>query len=496
MPVILEMREIEKSFSGTRVLNNVSLTVMQGEVHALMGENGAGKSTLMKILMGIYGADAGQILVDQVEMRFKNPKEALENGIAMIHQELNPVLEMQVFENIYIGREIQKFGIANKKAMVYEAGRLLEKLNIPIKPTAYMKDLSVAQCQLIEIVKAISVGAKIIIMDEPTSAITDREIETLFSQIEQLKKQNVAIVYISHKMDEIFRICDRITVLRDGEYIGTEEAAHLDPERLIQMMVGRAITEVYPKCQVEPGPVVMEVRNMTRGNKVKNVCFSLRRGEILGIAGLVGAGRSELAEAIFGVKEYQQGEVYIQGKPVRIRHPNQAIGYKMALITEDRKSTGLNLTGTVAENITQVALERIARCGVLNRQQENKAADYYIKKLGIKTTGRNQKTGSLSGGNQQKVILGKWLFDEPEILILDEPTRGIDVGAKRDIYLLIGELVQQGKAVIVISSEIPEIMGLSDRILVMAEGRVTGELQRQEFSQEKIMALAAKFGEA
>lgn len=495
MDYILEMKGIVKTFPGTKALDNVSLQIYPGEVHALMGENGAGKSTLMKILMGIYTRDTGEILLHGKPVVFKNPKEALDSGIAMIHQELNPVLDMQVYENIFIGREQRtKLGLVDKKAMREATATLLEKLDIPISPTAYMRNLSVAECQLVEIVKAISVGAEVIIMDEPTSAITNKEIDTLFTQIERLKKQNVAIIYISHKMEEIFTICDRITVFRDGCYIGTGSAAELDNEKLIKMMVGRDITEIYPKSEVEIGETVLEVKNMSRGNRVKNVGFSLKKGEILGIAGLVGAGRSELVETVFGVAAKDNGEVWVNGKKVEIRSPKDAINQKIALITEDRKVTGLNLIGSVAENISQVAIKKVSSGGVINKATENKTADEYIEKLRIKTFGRSQMVGSLSGGNQQKVVLSKWLFSQPDIIILDEPTRGIDVGAKRDIYLLIGELVKNGKAVIVISSEIPEIMGLCDRILVMAEGHITGELQRHEFTQEKIMELAAKFG--
>jgi ABC-type sugar transport system ATPase subunit len=491
---VLEMRSVDKSFPGAKVLKNVSLQIKKGEVHALMGENGAGKSTLMKILMGVYSSDAGEILLNGLPVNISNPHEAMGLGISMIHQELNPILDMQVFENVYIGRELRNaLGIADKRRMKSETKTLLESLDIYISPTSHMRELSVAQCQLIEIAKAISVGARVIIMDEPTSAITDREIDTLFTQILRLKNQGVAIIYISHKMDEIFRVCDAITVLRDGELIGTDDTANLDKNKLIKMMVGRDITEVYPKSETAIGEVVLEARNICLGSRVKNVGFQLRRGEILGIAGLVGAGRSELVEAIFGVTKRDSGEVLIGGAPCRIKSPKDAIARKLALITEDRKMTGLNLVANIAENITQVAIKTVSSAGILSRRREHSVADEYIDKLSIRATGRDQMAGNLSGGNQQKVVVAKWLLSEPEIIILDEPTRGIDVGAKRDIYLLIGELVKAGKAVLVISSEIPEIMGLCDRIIVMAEGRVTGELERKEFSQETIMAYAADF---
>lgn len=492
---VLEMRHIAKSFPGVKVLDDVTLQVKPGEVHALMGENGAGKSTLMKILMGIYTADAGEVMLNGKHLLARGPREAMDKGIAMIHQELNPIMDMQVYENIYIGRELRKGILVDRKAMIRETEDLLRELGINIPAVAYMRDLSVAQCQLIEIVKAISISAKVVVMDEPTSAITEREVETLFAQIRRLKSEGVAIIYISHKMDEIFQICDTITVLRDGHFIGTDAAANMTNEQLIRMMVGRDITEVFPKAEAEIGDVLLEVKNLSYGRQVKNVSFSLRRGEVLGIAGLVGAGRSELAETIFAMRQKSAGEILIGGKPVEIRHPKDAIQNRIALITEDRKITGLNLSGTVAENTTLVDLSRQFPSGLIDRQKENRITDEYIQKLSIRTPSAQQLAGRLSGGNQQKVVLSKWLLSEPEIIILDEPTRGIDVGAKRDIYLLIGGLVRQGKAVIVISSEIPEIMGLSDRILVMAEGRVTGELLRPDFSQEQIMTYAAQFGE-
>ncbi len=332
-------------------------------------------------------------------------------------------------------------------------------------------------------------------MDEPTSAITDREVETLFAKIRRLKSEGVAIIYISHKMDEIFQICDTITVLRDGHFIGADAAANMTNEQLIRMMVGRDITEVFPKADAEIGGELLTVKELSLGRKVKNVSFSMRRGEVLGIVGLVGAGRSELVETIFGMRQKLSGEIAVNGKTVEIRHPKDAIQNKIALITEDRKVTGLNLSGTVAENTTLADLSRQFPNGLIDRQKENRITEEYIQKLSIRTPHTQLLVGNLSGGNQQKVVISKWLLSEPEIIILDEPTRGIDAGAKRDIYLLIGELVRQGKAVIVISSEIPEVMGLSDRILVMAEGRVTGELVRPDFSQERIMTYAAQFGE-
>ncbi len=492
---VLEMNHIAKSFPGVKVLDDVTLRVRPGEVHALMGENGAGKSTLMKILMGIYTADAGEVILDGKPMHVRNPRDAMDMGVAMIHQELNPILDMQVFENVYIGRELKTGILVDKSRMIKETQALLKDLGIDISATSYMRDLSVAQCQLIEIVKAISLSSKVIVMDEPTSAITEHEVETLFAQIRRLKSEGVAIIYISHKMDEIFQICDTITVLRDGKFIGTDAAANMDNDQLIRMMVGRDITEVFPKAEAEIGDVILEVKNISQGTMVKNVSFSLRRGEVLGIAGLVGAGRSELVETIFGIRPKSSGEVLMNGKPIHISHPRHAIAHKIALITEDRKFTGLNLVGTVAENITLVNLSTLFPAGLIDRSTENKISQKYIDDLSIKTPSTQQLVGNLSGGNQQKVVISKWLLTEPDVIILDEPTRGIDVGAKRDIYLLIGEMVKNGKAVIVISSEIPEVMGLADRIIVMAEGRLTGELSRPDFTQERIMTYAAQFGE-
>lgn len=492
--LVLEMKNIAKSFSGVSVLNQVQLTIQAGQVHALMGENGAGKSTLMKILMGIYEADAGEIHLHGKPFQAKNPRQAMEQGISMIHQELNPILDMQVFENIFVGRELRNgLGLVDKKEMIHQTGKLLEDLGIQIEPTAVMRSLSVAQCQLIEIVKAISVQAKVIIMDEPTSAITDREIDTLFTQIRRLRDQGVAIIYISHKMDEIFQICDQITVLRDGEYVGSDLAQNLNRELLIRMMVGRDLKEVYPKKPVDIGETIFRVEDWQRGKQVRGVSFDLHRGEILGLAGLVGAGRSELVESIFGITRKTAGSLQVAGRPISVHTPRQAIQQKIALITEDRKFTGLNLRGTITENVTLVSLGKFSRLGVLNKRQERQQTRDYIDQLKIKARDQSQVVGTLSGGNQQKVVLAKWLLTEPDIVIFDEPTRGIDVGAKRDIYLLIGDLVSDGKAVLIISSEIPELMGLCDRIIVMAEGRLTGELTRDQFNQEAILRFASDF---
>ena len=459
MEYVLELKNIYKSFPGVKVLEDVTLQVRPGEVHALMGENGAGKSTLMKILMGIYKADQGSIFLEGKETVIHGPKDAMSKGISMIHQELNTVLDMEVAENVFVGRELLKKGF--EKLKIVDIARMREETG------------------------------RIIVMDEPTSAITEKEATVLFAQIERLKKQGVAIIYISHKMDEIFRISDTITVLRDGQWIGTKPAKELDNDMLIKMMVGRELTDIYPKDPVEIGDVILEVKNLSRGKKVRDASFSLRKGEVLGIAGLVGAGRSELVETIFGLYPKTGGQIFLHGKEVHIKSAADAIKNKMALITEDRKQTGLNLIVSVKENIASVSIGKLSNHGIVNDKKINEVSEKYIKELKIKTPDGNAIVGNLSGGNQQKVVLAKWLLDEPDIIIFDEPTRGIDIGAKRDIYLLINNLAKEGKAVIVISSEMAEVMGICDRILVMAEGRINGEVQREEFSQEVIMGYAS-----
>ena len=493
MEYILDMQNISKTFPGVKALDGVQLQVRPGEVHALMGENGAGKSTLMKILMGIYTMDeGGSITFNGQPYVVHNPKEAMDTGIAMIHQELNPILDMTVYENIFVGREIRRHGIVDKKAEIEEAKKLIAECGLHVSPTETLRHLTVAQCQLIEIIKAISVNAKVIIMDEPTAAITDREVELLFGHIRRLKANGVAIIYISHRMDEIFSICDSITVYRDGKYIGRGETSELDESSLIKMMVGREITDVFPKLETKIGETIFEAKHITReDNKVQDVSIYVRKGEILGIGGLVGAGRSELVEGIFGMHRLSGGEIYVKGKKVNVHSPADIIREGVALVTEDRKVTGLNLTGSVNDNISMVAINKTLVNGLYSKAKARKLSAEYIEKLKIKTPSGDQIVNNLSGGNQQKVVISKWLLNDPDIIIMDEPTRGIDVGAKRDIYLLIGSLVQQGKAVIVISSEIPELMGVCDRIAVMAEGHFSGELSREEFSQESIMRLAS-----
>ncbi len=493
MDYILEMKDISKTFPGVHALDHIQLQVKPAEVHAIMGENGAGKSTMMKILMGIYHKDeGGEILFDGKPYNVSNPKEALDTGVAMIHQELNPILDMTVYENIFVGRELRKNGLVDNKAEIREAEKLIEESGLHVSATETLRNLTVAQCQLVEIIKAISVNAKVIIMDEPTSTITDKEVDILFDHIRRLKENGVAVIYISHRMEEIFKIADRVSVYRDGQYIGSGDAKDMTEPQLIKMMVGREITDVFPKAEAEIGETMFEAKHIVRADhKVKDVSISVRKGEILGLGGLVGAGRSELVEGIFGMNKLESGEIYVKGEKVTVRRPKDIINKGVALITEDRKVTGLNLSGTVDDNIGMVAIHKQLKNGLYSKKKARESAKEYIDKLNIKTPSGDEIVGNLSGGNQQKVVVAKWLFNDPDIIIMDEPTRGIDVGAKRDIYLLIGGLVQEGKAVIMISSEISELMGVCDRIAVMAEGHLSGEVERKDFSQEKIMALAS-----
>ena len=494
---ILEMKGIRKEFPGVVALDDVSFSVKPGVIHALIGENGAGKSTLMKILMGIYTKDpGGEILFDGKPYNVANPKEAMDMGVAMIHQELNPILDMPVYENIFVGREIRKNGLVDKKAEIEEAQRLIEECGLHVSPKETLRNLTVAQCQLIEIIKAISANAKVIIMDEPTAAITEREVELLFGHIRRLKEQGVAIIYISHRMAEIFSICDRVSVYRDGQYIGTGETAELDEAQLIKMMVGREITDVYPKLEAEIGDVVFEAKDIVRvDNKVKGVSLSVRKGEILGIGGLVGAGRSELVEGIFGIHPLSGGEIYVNGKKIKVSSPQDIIKEGVALITEDRKVTGLNLSGTVNDNIAMVAIRKLLKNGLYSKSKAQQASEEYVEKLNIKTPSVDQIVGNLSGGNQQKIVIAKWLLNEPDIIILDEPTRGIDVGAKREIYVLMDELAKDGKAIIMVSSDMPEMLGMADRIMVMHEGHLMKELSREEATQEVIMKYASGYAD-
>lgn len=491
MVPLLKMQNISKTFGTNKVLDHVQFDLMPGEVHALIGENGAGKSTLMKILMGIYEADEGTVEMEGKKVFFPNPSKALEAGIAMIHQELNPILDMSVAENIFTGKEIRKHGFVDKKAQEEEATHYLEELGVTISPATLMRKLSVSEIQMVEIAKTLSWGARIIIMDEPTSAITESEVGKLFDNIRVLTKKGIGIIYISHKMDELFEISDRITVLRDGTYISTSDTAEITPRELIRRMVGRDITEIYPEHRSKIGEKVLSVKDVSRTGEFSNISFELHRGEKLGIAGLMGAGRTELVMALFGANRLDSGSIEIDGKAVQMKSPGDAIAHKMALISEDRKFYGLNLIGSVEDNIVSIIEGKISRFGFFDKRKSRELTDDMIGKLRIKTSSPKQLVKNLSGGNQQKVVLAKWLLDDPDILIFDEPTRGIDVGAKAEIYKIIEELACEGKAIIIISSEMPELIGLSHRMIVMHEGEKTGELSGEEMTQERIMTLAS-----
>ena len=487
------MEGISKSFSGVVALSGVNLEVGRGEVHALMGENGAGKSTLMRILSGIIQKDMGSICLDEKPVDIKSPKAALDLGIAMIHQELNPVRAMTVSENIFLGKEpcYRMTNVVNKSKQRDLALALLREMDIAISPDSRMESLSVAQMQMVEIVKAISYNSRIIIMDEPTSAITSQEVAKLFEIIRGLKARGISIIYISHKMDEIFRISDTVTVLRDGRHIETRPASQLDGDILVRLMVGREIGDWFPKVNCPKGEVSIEVNGLAKRGLFQDIRFKARKGEILGFAGLMGAGRTEIMETLFGLRRADAGTVTLNGKKARIQSPAEAIKKGIALITEDRQLKGLNLKASVKDNITLVNLRKYSRLGqILKAREENLAADSMIKKLGIKTTHRNRMVKTLSGGNQQKVVLAKWLLNDPEIMILDEPTRGIDVGAKAEIYRLIAQLAEQGKTIIMISSEMEEILALCDRVIVICHGRITGEFEHGSFNQEDIIKAA------
>ncbi|WP_416366671.1 sugar ABC transporter ATP-binding protein [Muricomes intestini] len=484
------MRAIEKSFNTVKVLYGVDFILRPGTVHALMGENGAGKSTLMKALAGIHKYDKGSIMIKGKDVEITSPKHSQSLGVAMIHQELSPVPEMTVAENIYLGREPEN-GIFLDYAQLYkQTEELLASLNVTVSPKARVGDLKVADQQLVEIAKAISLNAEIIIMDEPTSAITDKEVDNLFKVIRDLKSKQKGIIYISHKMDEIFRVADDITVLRDGKYVNTWQAKDIDKNILIKNMVGRELTEIFPKMEVPITETMLEVRNFSITGEFENISFNVRKGEIFGIAGLVGAGRTELMHAIFGLSKKDQGDIIFEGRKLDIHNPKDAIKHGIAYVTEDRKDEGLVLEMSVGHNITLASMKEMSQGFFINSGKEHKTIKHQIEQLRIKLNSSRQLVKSLSGGNQQKVVLAKWLMREPRLLILDEPTRGIDVGAKAEIYKIMCEFVSKGNAVIMISSEMPEVMGMADRVLVLSNGKAGGELVRSEFEQEVIMKMA------
>ncbi|MCA1594492.1 MAG: ATP-binding cassette domain-containing protein [Acidobacteria bacterium] len=497
---LLEMRDITKTFPGVRALDGVSFDLHAGELHALVGENGAGKSTLMKVLGGVYPHPqyGGEILLDGVARRFQSVRDAEHAGIAVIFQELSLIKELSIGENIFLGREPRRFGVIRWEELYSRAQKLLDEVHLPLDPRTPVGQLGIGQQQLVEIAKALSQEARILVLDEPTAALTDAEVETLFGILRALRERGVGMIYISHKLDEVFRMSDRITVLRDGRTVGTEPTSALDEPRVISRMVGREVGDIFPDADHERGEVAFEVRNMTvedpnlRGKLLVNgVSFAVRRGEVLGIAGLMGAGRSDLLMGIFGAHAGRvTGEILVEGKPVRISRPSDAISHGIGFVTEDRKRFGLVLDQTILNNMTLAGLARLSGRFITDVDAEAAAGNRSMKELRVKANSVYTVAGTLSGGNQQKVVLAKWLLTNPRVLFLDEPTRGIDVGAKQEIYAQVNTLARAGLAIMLVSSELPEVLGLSDRILVLHEGRLMGEFKRAEATPEAVMACA------
>ena len=494
--VLLQMKDITKTFPGVKALDHVSLTVKAGTVHALMGENGAGKSTLMKCLFGIYAKDGGQIFLDGKEVDFKNSKEALENGVAMVHQELNQALKRSVMDNLWLGRYPKVGGLmVNERKMYKDTVKVFDELGIKVDPHRIMSTMPVSQRQMVEIAKAVSYNSKVIVFDEPTSSLTEEEVEHLFKIINMLRDRGVGIIYISHKMAEIKRISDEITIMRDGTWVATRPAAELEMQDIIRLMVGRELTNQFPPKTNKPGETYLEVKNLTaQYSLLKDVSFEARRGEILGLAGLDGSGRTETLENIFGVATRKSGAITLGGKPCRNRNARESIKNGFALLTEERRATGIFGVLSIRENTVISSLKKHLRLGLyLSNASMKKDTQWSIDAMRTKTPTQETKIRSLSGGNQQKVILGRWLLTDPEVLLLDEPTRGIDVGAKYEIYQLIIDLANKGKTVLMVSSEMPELLGVCDRILVMSGGRLAGEVDARNTTQEEIMTLAAKY---
>ena len=485
------MRGIDKQFGGNYVLKDAGFELADGEIHALMGENGAGKSTLMKILTGVYTRDAGTVIVDGQEVVYNNPQEAERAGIVFIYQELNVLKDLTVEENMFLGKEIHsKMGVCNSKQMRAEVRRVLDELGVSIKANEVMSELSVGQQQMVEIAKALMIDAKVIIMDEPTAALTQSETEVLFEVARRLKDSGVSIIYISHRMEEIFELCDRITVLRDGQYIDTKKISETDMNDVIRMMIGREIGERFPDRDVKIGDVLFEVEHLSCPGEFEDVSFDVKAGEVLGVSGLMGAGRTEIMKAIFGSMPHVTGTVKIDGKPVKIKAPQDAIKHRIGFITEDRKTEGLMLDDSISKNVSIANLGKISANSVLSRPKEKSLIAQAIEELNIRCTGGEHVCKNLSGGNQQKVVFSKWIYTEPRILILDEPTRGVDIGAKKEIYNIINRLAAEGVAIIMVSSELPEVLGMSDRIMVIHEGHVTGIIKNDNVTQETVMVLA------
>lgn len=489
--VLLQVDRISKTFPGVKALDNVSLTLHRGTVHALCGENGAGKSTLMHILIGMYAKDAGTIAFKGQKVDFTLPKQALDAGISIIEQELSPIYEMTVAENIFLGREPVKSGLIDYPALNKKAAAVLAELDVRIDPAAKMKQLSLAEIQLVEITKAISYDSEVIIMDEPTSALGEREVDKLFQVIRLMKDKGKGILYVSHRLKEVFTISDQVTVLRDGKLVGTEAICDISPAQLVSMMIGRKAEEDYLKEAVAAGETILAVRNFSRQGKFSDINLELKKGEVVGVFGLMGSGRSEFLQCLFGYDAADAGEIYVNARPVRINSPQDAMKQGLALVTEDRKKIGLVLTQTVKENISLASLKRLTRRWFINRKKEKSDVGAMIAKFGVKTPGMDHLVRNLSGGNQQKVLLGRCLLTTPNILLLDEPTRGIDVGAKREIYKFITDYVKDGKAVVMVSSEIPEVLSMSDRIIIFKNGTIAGHLKRSEATQENLLHLAS-----
>lgn len=494
---LLEMNNICKEFPGVKALDGATLKVRPHSVHALMGENGAGKSTLMKCLFGIYEKDSGEIFFEGKPINFKSSKEALENGVSMVHQELNQVLQRNVLDNIWLGRYPRKGLFIDEKKMYEDTKKIFNDLGIDVDPRAKMGDLAVSARQMVEIAKAVSYNSKILIMDEPTSSLTEKEVEHLFRIIRKLREKGCGIVYISHKMEEIKAISDDITILRDGKWIGTKSVADLSTDQIISMMVGRDLTNRFPPKDNEVKEMILKVEGLTAKNQpsINDVSFELHKGEILGIAGLVGAKRTDIVETIFGIREKESGKIFIHGKEVKNHNPNEAIANGFSLVTEERRATGIYSVLNICFNSTIANLDsyKKSRFSLLSNKNLSKDTQWVIDSMHVKTPSQKTTIGSLSGGNQQKVILGRWLLTEPEVLMLDEPTRGIDVLAKYEIYQLMIELAKKGKGIIMVSSEMPELLGVTDRILVMSNGRVAGIVKTSETNQEEIMTLSAKY---
>lgn len=492
---ILEMINISKEFPGVKALDNVKLKLRAGTVHALMGENGAGKSTLMKCLFGVYVEDSGEILINGQKIKFSNPKQAMENGVAMVHQELNQVLQRDVMDNIWLGRYPSNKGIISQKKMFDETKKVFDELEIDVNPKTKMSKLSVSQRQMVEIAKAVSYNAKILVLDEPTSSLTQGEVDHLFKIVNKLRDRGCGIIYISHKMEEILKISDDITIMRDGKWINTLPADQLTIEKIIKLMVGRDLTNRFPPKTNKPGEVILEVKNLTGTYQpsVQNASFKLRKGEILGVAGLVGSKRTELLETIFGIAHHSEGEIILHGERVYNKDSRRAIKNGFALLTEERRATGIFGGLNIKFNTIIANLDSYSTFGALNNKKMTDDTKWVIDSMKVKTPSQKTAIRSLSGGNQQKVIIGRWLLTNPEILLLDEPTRGIDVGAKYEIYQLIIDLANKDKGIIVVSSEMPELLGICDRILVMSNGRVAGIEETKKLTQEDIMTLAAKY---